>query len=549
MRSSTRGLRRLAARGVQSSLTPGAQQGFLEQSTVVADVNSATTPHKVADPGGSVAWLYSSACAERPATPLTVEETSTSDSSHGDAFLRELTAEHGPAALYKAGRLSKKYSQDPRQEATIMQLQQLYEGLAAALGAPGGVALSSCGKTRRSGLTLVDHKDVAHSQTHWWQGISRVLEGRAAEPAQAKLPKGLYMYGGVGVGKTMLMDLLVKCAPSQFKLRRMHFHDFMLDVHSYLRDFKGSPDPLVQVADAFTKRMKVLCLDEFFVTDVADAAVLSRLFQRMWENGLVLVATSNRVPKDLYEGGLQRDLFLPFIAQLEERCSIHDMNSTTDYRKRSHYRRGLWFAKRSYRPNPTQELVERFEEMVSNVGVHLEPRTIKVQMGRSFKVPEAGGPFAMMPFDSLCGQPVAAADYIALAQDFHTIAIEDVPIFTAATRPQAYRCVTLVDVLYEHRIRLFASSEGTPMDLFQHVVTRADAKSKGTDDNTVVDDELAFASQRTVSRLIEMQSAGYLKTHAQEHAPHLLLALEEAEQAQDKPPLVAEVQEPQAATA
>eukprot|EP00878_Enallax_costatus_P014061 GHUV01014705.1.p1 GENE.GHUV01014705.1~~GHUV01014705.1.p1 ORF type:complete len:299 (+),score=52.41 GHUV01014705.1:2088-2984(+) len=272
--------------------------------------------------------------------------------------------------------------------------------------------------------------------------------------------KGLYMFGGVGCGKTMLMDLLVASAPKEFQVERTHFHDFMLDIHGRLRHTKGESDPLKHVADDVAQGVKVLALDELFVTDVADAMILHRLFGRLWDNGLVLVATSNRAPDALYEGGLQRQLFLPFIARLKEACVIHNMNSPVDYRRLAQHTRGLYFLT----PDRTSLLYNAFlecgEDSLAAAGAAAAgsgsvgnpgPVNVAVAMGRSLKVPQALGSAAMFDFDELCNRPLAAADYIALAQKFHTLAVADVPRFNAANRSAGYRFVTLIDVMYEHR--------------------------------------------------------------------------------------------------
>lgn len=189
----------------------------------------------------------------------------------------------------------------------------------------------------------------------------------------------------------------------------------------------------------------MLCLDELFVTDIADASILNRLFARLWENGIVLVATSNRRPDALYEGGLQRDLFLPFIAALKARCLDHDMNSTTDYRKLATHSRGLYFVTSSRE----DDLHRRFVEMAG--GEPARPASVRVAMGRELRLPVTAGPLAFCKFEELCGRPLGAADYIALAGDKHTLFLAGVPKFSGATKTEAYRFVTLIDVLYEHR--------------------------------------------------------------------------------------------------
>ncbi|EFN56104.1 hypothetical protein CHLNCDRAFT_22338, partial [Chlorella variabilis] len=325
----------------------------------------------------------------------------------------------------------------------------------------------------------------------------------AAAPVQ-----GLYMYGGVGVGKTMLMDLLAQTAPPNFNLERTHFHDFMIGVHQKLRHFASVADPLAHVADGIADRISVLCLDELFVTDVADAMILHRLFGRLWDRGLVLVATSNRHPDALYEGGLQRSLFLPFIQRLKEACAVHDMNSRTDYRKLAHHSRGLYFVT----PTREEDLYERFMELVN--GQPVRPAWVDVAMGRQLEMPRTGGCATLFTFDELCNRPLGAADYIALANAKHTVALSGVPVFTAANRQTAYRFVTLVDVLYEHRVRFLCSAEAMPFELFENVKTQQEARAAPPSPSEVVDDNLGFAKDRTISRLTEMQVGRWLGQHA-----------------------------------
>lgn len=353
----------------------------------------------------------------------------------------------------------------------------------------------------------------------------------------------------------------------------------MLDVHARLRARSRVSDPLRAVAadldpgssssssassspsgSSSSSSPSVLCLDELFVHDVADAVILSRLFACLWERQrVVLVATSNRAPDSLYENGLQRVLFLPFIALLKQRCVIHDMCSPVDYRKLAHAHRGLWFAKPDW-PEPNKELEARFREVVAAPGCHGEmtgekgeqvpggvgseaavpalpaPRSVPVMMGRELRVPLAGGSAAYFPFPELCGKPLGSADFIALCQNFHTLALDDVPLFSNSNAAAAARFVALVDTAYDHRVRLFASARGQPADLFAKVLSQAEAKAAGSalPADALVDDNLAFAKERTISRLIEAQSLSYLMEHARQHAPVLLPALEELREKEGK---------------
>lgn len=325
--------------------------------------------------------------------------------------------------------------------------------------------------------------------------------------------------------------------PPPFQTRRVHYHDFMLDVHARLRSRAATRDPLGAVAADLASSARVLALDEIFVHDVADATILARLFAGLWDAGVVLVATSNRAPDALYEGGLQRALFLPFIASLKTRCVPHDMASPVDYRRLSHAHRGLYFAPPDWE-DAGGELRARFAEVAAAPGCHAgdgappppAPATVPVMMGRELHVPLAAGKAAYFRFADLCVCALGAADFIALTQSFHTLALDGVPRFAAPTASAAARFVSLIDTLYDHRTRLFVSAAAPPHCLFEKIVSQAEAAGLGPrlPPDAVVDSNLAFAKERTLSRLVEMQSLPYLTDHARLHAPVLLQALEEA---------------------
>lgn len=297
----------------------------------------------------------------------------------------------------------------------------------------------------------------------------------------------------------------------------------MLEIHAALREHASTPDPLTCVADDVFSQIRVLCLDEFFVTDVADAMILHRLFDRLWDRGLVLVATSNRKPDDLYLGGLQRALFLPFIDRLKSSCVVHDMASAIDYRRLAQHKEGLYFI--GTRSDADDALWKRFIELTNQNPIR--SMTIEVAMGRSLEIPRVGGCIAHFTFEEICDRPLGAADFIALANVRHTIALSRIPVFVAKHRAAAYRFVTLIDVLYEHKVRLLCSAEGSPRELFKRIVTQDQARTDTGGEDLVVDDHLGFAKDRTISRLTEMQSKEYLRAHAEAHAPELLYALEQ----------------------
>lgn len=305
--------------------------------------------------------------------------------------------------------------------------------------------------------------------------------------------KGVYLYGGVGRGKSMLMDLFYSELPSRISKKRVHFHEFMIDVHNYLHQSRQSgknesgPDrALLNLANKIAAETHVLCFDEFHVTDIADAMILGRLFTALFDKGLVVVATSNWPPEKLYEGGLQRDRFLPFIALVKERMHVVEVDAGTDYRMRSLTEDGVYFWPLGEHTHQRMDKV--FAHLTGDVVPHAEELHIK---GRIIPVPATAKGVARFTFAQLCEQALGAEDYLKVAATYHTVFLENIPKLTYDRRNEAKRLMTLIDALYDQGTKLIVSADALPAQLY-----------RGHDHE--------FEFQRTVSRLIEMQSPDYL---------------------------------------
>lgn len=318
------------------------------------------------------------------------------------------------------------------------------------------------------------------------QGGWRARLGLARRPELP--PQGLYLFGSVGRGKSLLMDIFFATAAPAMK-RRTHFHAFMLDVHERLhraRQRKAERDPIAPLARELAQEAWLLCFDEFQVTNIADAMILGRLFAGLFEAGVVVVATSNTAPDDLYAGGLQRDRFLPAIALLKERLDLLELDGVTDYRRDRI--KGMTVFHSPLGPRATAALDAAFSSLTD--GAAAAPAEIAVQ-GRVLSVPRAALGVARAGFADLCVKPLGPADFLALAKAFHTVVLDDVPVLSAEKRNEARRFITLIDALYEHRTKLVCAAAAQP-----------DALHEAGDH--------AAEFRRTASRLHEMQSAAYL---------------------------------------
>jgi cell division protein ZapE len=334
-------------------------------------------------------------------------------------------------------------------------------------------------------LLFALHQRIAVEPDDPGPGLLRRLLGRGSHTVEPVL--GVYLWGGVGRGKTYLMDWFVDELPLPGK-RRLHFHHFMRAVHQAMAGLPRTPDPLEVVADQWRQDVRVLCLDEFVVTDIADAMILHRLLRALFGRGMTLVTTSNTHPQDLYRNGLQHALFRPAIELLERHTRVLKLDGGVDYRLRTLTEAGVWLdASRGDGP-----MAARFRRLT---GGHAEHVLEFSANGRIFPVRGLGTDVVWFDFEDLCGSPRSAADYIEIAREYHTVLLSNLPRLTPANEAAARRLVHLIDELYDQRVKLVVSAEVALDQLY----------AGGLHD---------FPQERLLSRLTEMQSTGYLAERA-----------------------------------
>ncbi|MFT3973684.1 MAG: cell division protein ZapE [Amaricoccus sp.] len=360
----------------------------------------------------------------------------------------------GPMALYRQRVADGTIEADPAQRLAIEKLQLLW-------------------------MRLADYNPARPKR------VGFGLFGWGRDRIEEKVVPGLYLYGGVGRGKSMLMDLFFETAPVAHK-RRVHFHALMQEVHKGIAAAraKSVSDPVKPVADAIADGATLLCLDEMQITDITDAMLVGRLFERLFERGTVVVTTSNRAPDELYKDGLNRNLFLPFIALIKERLEIHELASAVDHRLDRLHGAPVYYAPLG--PDATAALDSAWTRLAGGEG---RPLGLSVQ-GRTVTLPEFCNGVARASFADLCMKPLGPADYLALAEAVEVLVLDDVPGLSRARNNEAKRFVTLVDALYEAKVRLVISAAAEPDALY-------------------VAGEGAFEFERTASRLHEMRSADW----------------------------------------
>lgn len=371
-----------------------------------------------------------------------------------------------PLARYRADLERDDFQYDPAQERAVAELQRLYEALLAAPRTePRAVTAGRGLKSRMAGLF----------------GKRDKLPEAPPQPAV----EGLYFWGGVGRGKTYLVDTFYESLPFPDKMRT-HFHRFMQRVHNELQHYKGEKNPLTLIAGKFAAEARVICFDEFFVKDITDAMILANLLEALFERGVVLVATSNIEPGDLYKDGLQRARFLPAIALLKRHCRVVNVDSGIDYRLRALERAEIFHA-------PLDEAAERelarsFREIAGHEGERDVPIEINHRVLHARRLHDD---VVWFEFRELCDGPRSQNDYIELAREYHTVLVSNVTRMGAATDDQARRFINMVDEFYDRGVKLLMSAEVEAAALY-------------------ADGRLEFEFQRTLSRLQEMQSHEYL---------------------------------------
>jgi cell division protein ZapE len=335
-------------------------------------------------------------------------------------------------------------------------------------------------------LQLLRTRWLAERSAGIWSRLRRRLRATPPDGERCGDTRGLYLWGGVGRGKTWMVDLFYDSLPTGER-RRTHFHHFMRSVHEQLRQIGAHRDPLQLLARRIARRTRLLCLDELYVGDIVDAMLLGALFEALLRSGVWLVITSNLPPRELYRGGLQRERFLPAIALLERDLEVLHVDGGVDYRLRQLQRRPIYLDSRA--GDSGAQLQALFDDLA---GEHGDSATELRIAGRKLRALRRRGDVVWFSFATLCRGARSPADYVDIAQDFHTVLLSDVPVFTEAQQDnEARRFIALIDELYDQGVKLVLSAAAAPADLYRGEL-------------------LQLEFRRTASRLVEMQSDAYL---------------------------------------
>jgi predicted ATPase len=388
----------------------------------------------------------------------------------------EAASLHQLSAAYQKFLVQQNYVDDPEQRKLLAKLARL----------KGAV------ESQRFAAPVDSHRPLGLLSSIFLKYNSPTCSFKSDELSFTPRIHGMYVYGGVGCGKTAIMDIFYDCLSISSK-QRTHFHTFMLDVHVRLHKWRqshaGGMDPVPSVAAGLVQNAWVYCFDEFQVTDVADALIMKSLFSTMLKLGAVFLITSNRAPEDLYLGGTQRAEFVPFIDLVNKTHDVHRMPSLIDYRTLGHRNQGMYAITTAENPNPLWNV---FLMLAKNYRVSMKPAVLSVMMGRELAVPHSAGSTAYFSFDSLCCRPLGVPDYMAICGSFRLLFIEGIPLLH--DRNEVRRFITLVDNLYESRIKVFFSAAAPVESLISGLDPTSDE---------------AFAWKRLVSRVAEMQTNEY----------------------------------------
>jgi cell division protein ZapE len=392
-----------------------------------------------------------------------------------------------PAVAAGASNSARAPDATPGAFAPNASLREIYAARLAASGFRADAAqLRAVDKLDDLRRRLIAAHEESNGPAALLRWIGNLVGNSAREPE-----RGLYLWGGVGRGKTWLMDMFFQSLPFP-EARRRHFHRFMHDVHEQLKGLQSRESPLDLVAEEIARDTRVLCFDELFVTDIADAMILGGLFEGLFKRGVTLVATSNLPPKDLYKDGLQRQRFLPAIDLIERHVEIVNVNGATDFRLRQLTQAGTYLLTSA--PDTPRRLEALFAELSHHAGV--SGGVIEIE-GRSIPVIRESSSAVWFDFPAVCAGPRSQNDYIEIAREYQSVMVSDVPILDALHENEARRFIALVDELYDRGVNLIVSAAAPPAELYRG-------------------ERLTFPFERTVSRLIEMQSEDYL---AREHRP------------------------------